>query len=231
MNRRIRFDDPSSGFDDDAQVDGDDSGTARFVSNLRSAGIPWAREGLPPWHLWGTQETVVAQSGVMFTPAVVASQQLTRVAYKRPDTWHWLFFARLLEGPSPGPGQGASLVINFDVTIGLGRSNVQLVGFETFSWSWGTGDSPPTSVVMFSSTSRGSLRTFPPPATPVDNLISELVAQDVQVNARIQNGSNFVSSIRCEVASFFAPKSHIRPDWYSDGPLEVQFTGAENQGK
>lgn len=42
--------------EDYGQVDGDSSGAVQF--ERRGAGIPWARNPMPPWHLWGNTQRV-----------------------------------------------------------------------------------------------------------------------------------------------------------------------------
>lgn len=100
----------------------------------------------PPWHLWGNSETfkVPVQS-----TAVAARQattgQLIKVAYGRPETWHWLFAAKLISGPA-SPVVQTQLEVSFDLTVGIGRSAVLLrslrtavqdKSFESFFFQWG----------------------------------------------------------------------------------------------
>lgn len=200
-----------------------------MASPFATRQIPWP-PGPPPWHLWGGQETLAVSSLGGINPPAVSSVQLTRVSYKRPDTFQWLFFARLISGPAAGLAEQGAIVVNFDVTVGLGRTSVTIPGFENFSWVWGPSAGIPLSVVLYSTTGIGPNRNFGA-VTPVANLIDELVAQDIQVNARVQNNSNFVSNVQLEVASFFAPTTHVRPDWYSEMlPEEAAFAGAELGG-
>jgi hypothetical protein len=51
------------------------------------------------------------------------------------------------------------------------------------------------------------------------------------VNAQLRNTSTFPTTIVVEVAAFLAPKTHVRPDWYRDGPNEIVFAGSEVEGK
>jgi hypothetical protein len=227
-------------FDDDAQVDGDESGSAQFFSRLSQAGTPWAREGLPPWHMWGNSETFGPMGAFSPDSVPILGRQLVRVSYKRPETWRWVFAARLIEAPSAGALGTYEMTIDFDVTIGLGRSSVTLPNFDRLKWTWtGTGNAPVGYPLW-------STRTLSPPteysfvdgapvADQTGREIDDLVAQDIQVSCRVQ----FVAldepeggQATLEVSGYFAPKTHIRPDWLQlDVPVESQFPGGEVGGK
>lgn len=238
--------------DDDGQIDGDDP-VAPFVGAARRVVVsrpiatparapqnftspfatgqgeqPWLRGQLAPWHMWGTQETVRADAPGFGTPVAV-SQQLTKVSYKRPETWHWLFFARLISAPAAGLAEQAALNIRFDVTIGLGRTSVTIPFFEFFSWLWGPSANPPLTQVLWSVSSHAPPRNFNGLVNN-PNVVDQIVAQDIQVNAVVSNNSSFAGTITAEVASFFAPKNHIRPDWFRDAPAEATFPGGEVGG-
>src|ERR1043166_2858743 len=125
--------------DDDGQVDGDYIPPGQLGSPFAASfgQHPWLRSGLPPWHMWGTIEQVTTIATVSALPATggTSSQQLSKVAYKRPDTWQWLFFARLVSAPNGGGGGApAEASVDFDVTIGVGRASVTLPVFERFAW-------------------------------------------------------------------------------------------------
>jgi hypothetical protein len=66
--------------------------------------------------------------------------------------------------------------------------------------------------------------------------VTEIVAQDIQLNVRAQIGISgalvgYPYNAVCEVTALFAPKTHVRPDWYREGPQEVQFPGGEVGGR
>lgn len=115
------------------------------------------RSGIPPWHMWGNTQTIVAP----IQSSAVASRgstpgQLVRINYARPETWHWLFSAKLLQGPNADVGSVFTQVeVAFDLTVGIGRSAVSIDGgsggvgpgnllqggksFENFFFEWGNG--------------------------------------------------------------------------------------------
>lgn len=221
-------------FDDDAQVDGDAS--VPFVPN--SAGQPWLRGGVPPWHLWGNTERLTITSD-SFGAARVVSGQLNKISYKRPDTWHWFFGAKLISGPTVASPQEAGVRIHFDVTIGVGRSFYQIPSFETLQWVWsdpggGPVPTPPTDVLLYSTTAVAPNRSYnnaTPPAA-VENRINEIVAQDIQVQLRLEGLSNFPNTIVVDVTGFWSPKTHVRPEWLLGDrvPPEAKFPGNEIGG-
>lgn len=225
--------------DDDAQVDGE---SPPFATTLH--GSPW-NAALPPWHMWGNSQRVrITTQG--FGAGRVVTHQLLKVAYKRPETWHWLFHTVLFEGPTPGTPQEAGFRVDFDVTLGHGRSVVKLPSFETFSRHWA--DIPPTpasrtpplnqpiwSTSAFAPQRRATVFTPYPPEFDRLNQVDQLVAQDIQVEVRIDcgfgAGTNFPATFELEVSAFLAPKTHVRPDWFQDGEPQRVFAGEEIAGR
>jgi len=195
---------------------------------------PWLRGNVPPWHMWGTIETLTLPITGPLTQTV--SQQLSRVNYRRPETWHWLFFARLLQGPTlEGEGDVTAATIFFDVTVGLGRASVTLPGFEAFRFAWTSpSPPPPPDEPKWSTTAVRPERGVPPGDEP-DYTVYQIVAEDIQCSCRIGYGSQrgvVATPIILEVGAFFAPKNHIRPDWLQlDATIEAQFPGSELQGR
>lgn len=225
-----------------AQVDGDDSGVANFTP--AGAGTPWLREGIPPWHMWGNSQTIRVNAETTDTTAPVGTGQLVKVSYKRPETWHFLLVARLVNAPQVVLDNELAVTVYFDVIAGIGRSQSVLQTFETFSWGWVEGEAPPYAKTLYTQQVRtpalrmvfdsgegiyvddpASIQTF-----------NELVAQDIQVTCRvnffmrgINEGDQSFADV--EVSAFFAPKTHVRPDWFVNGPPETMFPGAETQGR
>jgi hypothetical protein len=193
-----------------------------------------SKVGAPPWHLWGTTETMKAVSGQS-----VPTSQLARIDYKRPETWRFLFFARVLgTTPAQTGGAGRNVVVVFSVQVGLGRSQSTLgdpsgltgAAFELYNIQ------VPTQVgTLFYSTSvhgpqRDSTVTPSPQTT---NDIELLPAQSIQCTARVvANLDNPGDVALVEVAAYFSPNVHIRPEWFqADQALEAQFPGGENDGR
>lgn len=226
-------------FDDFAQVDGDGSGAVDFTPG--GAGQPWLREGIPPWHMWGNSITLdpIALSNEDFL-APDTTGQVVKVAYKRPETWHWLFAARILRAPGRPliPVASEVVTVKFDLIVGVGRSNFVMRDFETFQWAWVGEQVVPFRHVMWSTSGLTPALGYTPLPTPEPDpatrrVISQITAQDIQVSCRIsinsEDGIGEPGAV--EVAAFFAPKSHIRPDWFVNGPAELMFPGAEIQGR
>lgn len=184
------------------------------------------RNGVPPWHMWGDTK----QIEVPYSVAIVNfySSQIARISYGRPETFDFFFASRILNlTPDDTAGE---IDIYFDVTIGLGRSQVTLEGFEHHMFYWTAAPSP-QNVMKYSVEVFGPPRTdipIPPATTIPENRISEITAQDIQVSARaLYTGGTIVpKSATVEVSAFFAPRSHIRPEWFKG-----EFPGGEDAGK
>lgn len=230
--------------DDDAQVDGDPQPAhSPFAKSMQAQ--PWMRGGQPPWHMWGNSQTID-----LFLPAA-ASQvpatkgQLTRVAYGRPETWHWLFTARLISADNADPLEPLQISIVWELTVGIGRSMQQNLGFDNFNILWGTPTSPsdlaPRGTLLWATQTyqqplRRAIFNFDPLLEP-PNLIDEIVAQDIQLNVRAVLSSPVTprtndKRAQLEIGAQWAPKNHIRPDWLQlDVPPEAQFPGEEVGGR
>lgn len=180
----------------------------------------------PPWHLWGGAQDVEVSIGFGATDVPInQTVQLAKASYGRPDTWHWVFFAQLISGPAAGALENGLIEIDLDLTIGLGRTQVQIPVFEHFEWRWNNAALP--TQTLYSTESLGPNRIFGGPVAR-DNVISEIVAQEIQLQARARNGSDYTSRVNIRVGGFFAPVSHVRPDWFLlDKELNEQFPGGE----
>lgn len=232
-------------FDSSGQVDGDDSGSVRFQSQLGAVGTPWAREGTPPWHMWGNTQTQEAvQSGGSLVASAPSISQLVRVSYRRPESWHWLLQTRLITAPTPPiPAAFVNVDVHFDLTIGIGRAMTIIPDFDVHSWHIENPQVPPldanqagnvlrtTTAIgnrLYNLGSGGVLVTDP-------SVISQFVAQDIQLQARLvlTTSSGGTLSASVEVSGLLAPMTHIRPDWYQDdrrNSPEAVFPGNETGG-
>lgn len=221
------------------QFDGDGPFAARFGQQ------PWLRGNMPPWHMWGN----VQQIGPI-TPTfsdspnpIPSNGQLCRVSYKRPESWHWLFAARIVTAPIMVATNDAAIDIYWDVITGLGRATQQMITFDHFRWTWihPTRPTPPFEHVMWATSSlTPALDYLGAPSFAADpstrRVVNQIVAQDIQLNVRVQffmRGSQVLDAPAVvEVAGFLAPKTHVRPDWLrNDVPDEAQFPGAEVEGR
>ena len=221
----------------------DDDWTRREFLALASLALGCASEeavdmpGMPfqPWHMWGTSYVIqVDKPGASGVASV--THQLAKVSYKRPETWRFFFAARLVDGNVNTSGGDEIIIVDFDLIIGVGRSNYdttsgeQLSGFCSFLYRIPNGFSPAS---VNTQTKKKWTTTVPSPIL-VDGIatttypLTTFVAQDVQCSARIQvPGGTDPRTATVEVSSYFAPNVHVRPDWYSDG---TQFRGAETGG-
>ena len=209
------------------QFDGDGNGPSPFSQSMQAP--PSFFGGAPPWHLWGGSTTITANFNSVNDRA--NTQQIVKVSYKRPETWHWLFVARLISGPpGPFPGPGNSQVsIVFNLTCGVGRSVVQLFSFEAFDMRWAA--AVPVGETLFSVQvlARNRIDTSDPTLIQ-PNVINQIVASDIQLDATVTNVFGPEPAV-VEVSAFFSPKTHVRPDWFVDGPPDARFAGGEVAGR
>lgn len=241
---------------DDGQFDGDKprsfgfQGSPRFAPGGNALGA-----AMPPWHMWGNtqQITTVVQSPT--NPLSFSPGQLLRIGYKRPETWHWVLSAKLVEGQDADLIDPILVEVHFDLTIGIGRSIVQIPGgksyfdqrndpaFERFNFAWGgpaVGADPvfPRGAQIYSTAVLAPSTSFVngPVPTKSTAIVQEIVAQDIQMNCRVialttPGGSHVGKSITVEVSGHFSPKVHVRPDWFRDGAEPLQYQGGEVEGK
>lgn len=210
------------------QYDGDGNGPSPFSQSMQAP--PSFFGGSPPWHLWGGSQTITANFASVNDRA--ATQQIVKVSYRRPETWHWMFVARLISGPpGPFPGPGNSIVdILFNLTVGVGRTSVQLGAFEAFTMIW-PGVPPVGTEILYSTQVLARNRIDSNDPTRIKpNVIDQIVASDIQLDATVVNNFGPEPAV-VEVSAFFAPKTHIRPDWFVDGPPDTRFPGGEVGGR
>ena len=191
----------------------------------------------PPWHMWGTSQIV----DLSIDPPLVANnatftQQLAKVSYGRPETWHWIFAVNVLQADAADVGQDLILDIQWDLTIGLGRSVTRHENFDRWFFVWTAGVFPASRRVTWSQRSiRPGIPRSSAPAVLADDVIDRVVAQEIQLNATVRLGESGALSpkqARVEVSAFFAPSVHVRPDWMLlDKELPEQFTGGEIGGR
>lgn len=238
---------------EDGQFDGDKPRSFGFQGSPRFAQQGGNALGaqIPPWHMWGNTQRITTPVQSPTNPLTFTPGQLLRVAYKRPETWHWVLQARLIDGVDADVVDSISVNVNFDLTIGIGRAIIQIPAtserddrpFERFRFVWGG----PTVGIQTTFPRNASLYStavvsnrilaaglVPDPATAI--VVDQIVAQDIQLNCRVQAvglpGSPYVGApITIEVSAHFSPKTHVRPDWFRDGAEAVQYGGGEVEGK
>lgn len=192
------------------------------------------RSGITPWHMWGNTQVfdVPRSSGGASSPLNPTPGQLTRLSYLRPESWHWVFSAKLLAGPdTTGVGEHVNFSILWDLTIGIGRSVILLPAFDTYFFNWNDGAGFPQDQLIWSTQTNGPARSFRTGGGEVSTLptiCSEFVAQDIQLNVRffLQELSIPSTPVKVELSAQFAPKTHVRPEWFKGG----SFPGAEDGG-
>ena len=164
--------------------------------------------GIPPWHMWGNQlEVDLVATG---SPFDLSSQQLVNINYGRPDTWTWIFWCQITESSNPG-GTGV-VQARFNLTTGVGRTRLTVKDFVTFIYT-----TLPNVGTSYTTTT----------ADTEKRIITDIPAQDIilNVNSIITGSAAPGTVVKMQVGAMFAPKSHIRPEWY-----EGNFRGGEDDG-
>jgi hypothetical protein len=174
-----------------------------------------ARGEAPPWHLWGHDLNVQAQTPAAGGTTTSFSQQLVRIDYARPETWFFIFSCIAADVQ----GAAATLDIFFDLNLGAGRSVIVIAGFEhyTFQLPADSGKQIWTSQVQ--APKRNAAETVP-------NFMQTVSAQSLNVVARAVLQSAGAAQVNAQVSAMFSPSTHVRPEWYSG-----QFPGDEDKGK
>jgi len=176
--------------------------------------------GVPPWHMWGNTQTMAIpeSAGGATSPLVPTPGQITRIAYGRPEAWHWMFSAKLLAGPdTANVGEHVTLGIHFDLSIGVGRSVMIIPDFEVYFFEWSDGQAFPQDRMIWSSQSASPGRRFVAPATStLPGVCDQFVAQDIQCTVRcfLQELSIPTAPVTIELSAMFSPIVHVRPEWH-----------------
>lgn len=179
--------------------------------------------GIAPWHMWGNTLSV----SVPYSVAIlnVASQQVVRLNYARPESFHFLFVAQLASFPEPVDTR--QLRVFWDLTIGLGRSRSTLTNFETFIFN-APGPGNPTGQMKWSTEVVSPLRVDG--VVTSGGITTSIVAEDITLGARLDFGGGAApfptDPAIVQLSAYFTPISHIRPEWY-----EGRFVAGEDQGK
>jgi hypothetical protein len=153
------------------------------------------------------------------------SQQVSRIDYGRPETWSFFMSFKCISasGPAATPG---SVQCAFDLFVGAGRSTVQIRNFMVFTVSFIDASNAAVGPLLWATQTQSPQNTFPvsgAPTLPVDYI----VAHSINCEARVLNTSvDPLVQIQCVASAFFAPRAHIRPEWFRGGT----FKGGENDG-
>lgn len=174
-----------------------------------------------PWLMWGGAESLTLTAtgpGQLLTKSV----QLTQVRYGRPTTWRYFFAANLLGGNTTSP---APVLVDFNLTMGTGRSSVVVPAFEHYRFNPGIGAVTPAQ--KFSASVNGPVRDDSSVAPFPQNSLVQLPLETVQIQAVVSYQASVPGdSVQIEVHSYFAPEVHIRPEWFKG-----EFNGDEDGGR
>lgn len=183
-------------------------------------------KGQPPWHLWGNTQTVtipgftIPGAATSDTRPPSTAGQLCRVPYKRPETFHFLFASQLASGPTANADTTVIVTVDFDLTVGIGRSSIIMPAFEEHFWSW-TNLPVPLDDQLRTTTVKGRRNVVEGTSVELTD-IDEITAQDIQLQVRATvevviaapNPPIVIPDINIIVSAQFAPKHHARPEWY-----------------
>jgi hypothetical protein len=179
--------------------------------------------GPKPWDMWGTSQTFTVDHSLL--TILSSGGQIVKINYGRPETWNFFFGARFLAVTDPD--DAGQINVYFNLTVGTGRSSIDLPGFEHYIFSWPAAP-PPAPLGEF----KYSTSVIAPPRndltpTVLDD-ITEIIAQDIQCNVSVDftGGATPVKQAQVEVTAFFAPMTHIRPEWFLR-----RFSGGEENGR
>ena len=163
--------------------------------------------------MWGNELPVdLIATGAPFD---IISPQLVNINYGRPETWSWIMWVRIIS--DSGIGNPGVVQVRFNLTIGVGRTKLTMNDFVTFIFT----PILPTLGDHYTTTTLDD--------TPdADRVLSDFPAQDIILNANciITGGAAPGTTVSLQVGAMFAPKSHIRPEWY-----EGRFPGGEDEGR
>ncbi len=170
----------------------------------------------PPWHMWGSVQTVNVESDIV---QFSQTSQLAQVSYRRPDTWEFFFKVKVLQ--INGSSAGSTMTVDFNLTFGVGRASTKLAPFARFVF---------TPAELSALSQKFCTRIEVPKIAAADvgpNIIDHIVAETIQVESVVTFDilGLITPGSQIECVAFFAPRTHIRPEWH-DG----KFPGGETRG-
>jgi hypothetical protein len=198
---------------------------------------------LAPWQMWGGSARLTVVSGAVGPAnATVSPAQLARIDYKRPETWRFWFWGKLMGG-DVGAVSATTVHALFDVFVGVGRTVFDTqkailgvpVNFNAFAqlvWRVPVGTVPGAQNFNAKWLQRVPGYSYDdtqaqPPSRDTDLIVAEHISCRVRL---VMSGGDPGVSVQAEVGAFFAPNVHVRPDWFSDDEDVPQFPGGEIQG-
>ena len=169
---------------------------------------PHTATSVTPWHLWGNQRTLDFAGQATVAPPIPTSQQMLKVAYKRPESWHFLFSCKVLASTVAAGGGGVN--VSWDLKIGIGLNTIEIPGFVTQGFP--LVGAPSDLIQIWSMTAKQ-----PPQfgGDTSDSRVSTFVAQDIQLAATITFFTASASTVKLQLEAQVAPVVHMRPDWFA----------------
>lgn len=193
-----------------------------------------------PWHMWGSS-AMTQVSNPPGGPLFVQDNtlQLVKVNYKRPETWSFFVAGQIVAGTISDVAR--EIFVEFTLLIGVGRTIFDTTPFTgvgstqpwvRFRWAIPAGGRP---------ASQGKKWTTQAPTPNLDDglpaapqTMQWFPSEDINCQGRmgqLQAGVSAVQNdVTVEVFAWFAPRTHIRPDWFGDVPDQLAFIGAERGG-
>ena len=182
-----------------------------------------------PWLMWGSSQTARPRTVAIPTTQNQSGAQISRINYGRPETWTFFFAATIGSVPASASAANSIIIqVLFDVIIGVGRSQFSMVNFAGFNFQGNEASLAGRSI--WTAATRAPETNEPGPSFRPD--ITTFPAQDIQCNARvsaIQGGGGAAVGLlwSVQLEAFFAPRTHVRPEWLELAP---RFPGGENKG-
>jgi len=193
-------------------------------------GIP-PTSPVAPWHMWGSSKTITLVQGAAGS-ATAQTLQLGRVNYRRPETWSFFMAARLVDGTTNAGPANEDLEVNFQIIVGVGRSVLRTQeqgqnGWVRMLWSIPPAVHPGGNLNNLKYTTVANSVPLQDGVATSTEKLEWIVAQDIQCYAqvaflRVPPGN----SVTVEVTSFFAPRVHVRPDWFTEAGEDIEVNEA-----
>ena len=160
---------------------------------------------LEPWHLWGSS-VVIAMPAVSST--ALATTQLVRVNYKRPENWRFILSICYPNGSVGVPAGTVNLLFRF--VAGIGRSNVGCGASWLYQYASSTGliANAGRIITNFPSLKEDGI-TVDATMAPIE----VIPAQDLQI--WVDASTSGAAALTVVVSLQVAPTTHIRPEWYA----------------
>lgn len=191
---------------------------------------------LAPWHLWGGAVPLNTKvGGLGFIQANPG--QLAKVRYGRPETWRFLFGFTFLTLPPNDAANKLTVVVDFDLILGIGRTSISIASFAQFFRSDTPSNLAALGTLWTTAAYTSPITQDPTAQTPVSAPvpIETFVAEDIQCTARIRSAGGITGlankPLGVQAHAYFAPNVHIRPEWFTDhAGDDARFRGNENGG-